>query len=240
MSENTDTLENPDVDPNAEVTDPDQLEPEGENTPELASNGRPFATNGEGKNLGYPIDTSVKDMDPAEQAAYWKVQSRTWENRAKKKPDAESNDEAEQLRARIAELEGARLTDEQQAAQAAIDEAVAAARAETEEHWKGLLNREQLSSYARPYLKTDARVNQWLTDINQTGFLGDEGFVDAEKVTAHFTAIYGELGGEPEQPTGPKPIEYRAAGQGVPGAKPKKDYKALASEQLAKRFPQTP
>ena len=239
MSDLIDTPETTDINPDPQGTEPDVENSGGDTTPDLASNGQPFAVSSDGKKLGYPVDTSVKDMDPAEQAAYWKVQSRTWENRAKKKPDANSNDdEAEQLRARIAELEGAQLSEEQAAAQAAIEQAVAEARAETEAHYKGLLNREQLSSYARPYLKTDERVDKWLNDINQNGFLKDDGFVDATKVTEHFTAIYGELKDETTQPPERKPAEYRNGGQGQQGAKPKKDYKALASEQIAKRFPQ--
>lgn len=201
---------------------------------ELASNGLPFALNGEGKSLGYPVNTSVKDMDPVEQAAYWKVQSRTWESRAKKKPELESNDEVERLQAEIEQLRDSQLSEEQRTAQAAIEEAVEAARAETAAHYKGLLNQEQLTGYARHYLKTDEKVAEWLPTINKDFFLGEDGNVDVEKVQSHFS-VFGTS--EQQQDPAPRTPEWVNAGQGRPGAKPKPSPTAEAAAALAKRFP---
>lgn len=67
--------------------------------------------------LGFPANTPWRDMTAEEQSAYWRHQSQGWEQRAK------SRDDYDAVKADRDRLAAANLTDEQRAAQEAIEEA---------------------------------------------------------------------------------------------------------------------
>lgn len=72
---------------------------------------------GGGSDLGFPANTPWRDMTAEQQSAYWRHQSQGWEQRAKGRDDYDT------IKAERDRLAAANLTDEQRAAQEAIDEA---------------------------------------------------------------------------------------------------------------------
>lgn len=153
------------------------------------------AVDNDGNKLGFPANTRRADMTIEEQAAYWKYQSRKHEKAAK-----QESPEVAELRAKIAELEQAQLSEEQKATQKSFDEAVAAARAEaiaeTEAAFKPQMQQLQFEGFAHTALKghqdSDAKVKNFVEFVDMKKFVGDDGLIDGARVQAALTAMYGE------------------------------------------------
>ncbi|WP_329405411.1 hypothetical protein OG563_26475 [Nocardia vinacea] len=168
---------------------------------------------------GYPDSTPLAEMDIAEQAAYWKHQSRKHEARARANTGALSAEDAQALRDQVTQLQAAALTDEQRAQAAEVATAVEAARTAEREALLPMLHDAQLRGYASTVIKGD-RLEGFVSTVNVAKFLNDAGQVDGEKVVAHVTAQYGAPG-ETETPAGTPPsppATYPDLGQGKTGA----------------------
>lgn len=129
---------------------------------------------GGGSDKGFPADTPVAEMTDAQQAAYWKHQSRKHENTAKARGDYD------ELRARAAkadELEAAARTEAEKAVAAARKEA----EAETRKALAPGLVRAEFRAAAKGVLSDEQR-DALLEDLDLSKYLTDKGEVDEAKV----------------------------------------------------------
>jgi hypothetical protein len=154
---------------------------------------------GGGSDKGFPADTPVAEMTDAQQAAYWKHQSRKHENTAKARADYDA------LKARAAkadELEAATATETDKAIKAARDEAAA----ETLRAAAPRLVRAEFRAAAKGVLSDEQR-DALLEDLDLTKYLTDKGEVDEDKVARKVTAFApagnnGGSGGRPDMGQG--------------------------------------
>jgi hypothetical protein len=86
-------------------------------TPTPGQPATPGAPEPQPTDLGFPANTPWRDMTAEQQSAYWRHQSQGWEQRAKGRDDYDA------IKADRDRLAAANLTDEQRAAQEAIEEA---------------------------------------------------------------------------------------------------------------------
>jgi hypothetical protein len=123
---------------------------------------------------GFPADTPVAEMTDAQQAAYWKHQSRKHENTAKARGDYDT------LKAKAAkadELEAANATEQEKAVTAARKEA----EAETRKALAPGLVRAEFRAAAKGVLSDEQR-DALLEDLDLSKYLTDKGEVDEAKV----------------------------------------------------------
>lgn len=140
---------------------------------------------------GFPANTPVAEMEPAQQAAYWKHQSRKHEGRASAFNGGLTAAEAQALQDRIAAFEQEKLTDQERAVATAAEQARADARAEAEKELLPKLQEMQVRTYAASILSKD-QLAAWVPTVNLQAFVGESGDVDEEKVMGTLTAIFGE------------------------------------------------
>lgn len=167
---------------------------------------------GGGSDKGFPADTPVAEMTDAQQAAYWKHQSRKHENTAKARGDYDA------LKARAAkadELEAATATETDKAIKAARDEAAAETLLATAPR----LVRAEFRAAAKGVLSDEQR-DALLEDLDLTKYLTDKGEVDEDKVARKVKAFApagnnGGSGGRPDMGQGRRP--GGAAGRGAAG-----------------------
>jgi hypothetical protein len=144
-----------------------------------------------GSSDGFPANTPVAEMEPAQQAAYWKHQSRKHEGRASAFNGGLTAAEAQALQERIAAFEQEKLTDQERAVATAAEQARADARAEAERELLPKLQEMQVRTYAATILSKD-QLQAWVPTVNLQAFVGEAGEVDEEKVMGTLTAIFGE------------------------------------------------
>lgn len=132
---------------------------------------------------GFPENTPLAEMNPEQQAAYWKQQARKHESTVKefgkRYGDYESlKERASQYDALLATTQ----TDQERAVTQARKEAAEAARAEAQREFGGQLVAARLQSALAGRL-ADEQIESLLEGVDPTRFLTDAGSVDAEKVT---------------------------------------------------------
>lgn len=176
---------------------------------------------------GFPKDTPVAEMTVKEQAAYWKYQSRKNESRAKSAP---SQEEYDNMKARLQELEEKNLSDEERASQEALEQARQEGEAEARKHYLPILQNAQLQGYASTVVSGE-RLTAWLSQANVSTFLDEDENVDGEKVVNTLEALFGQKE-EKQKESGTK---YKDFGQGR-GKAPSSDKKAAGLAEALKRF----
>lgn len=146
------------------------------------------ATDGQGNDLGYPKDTPVAEMTVAQQAAYWKHNSRRHEGRFK---DIVGDKTPEQIKADLAEL--AELKKQQLTpAEQALTEQFEKGKAE------GISAERKAAATAifRGALEANGITGDDLTELSSTfnvdAFIGDNG-VDTTKI-ANFAKRFAPAG----------------------------------------------
>lgn len=139
---------------------------------------RSNATDGQGNDLGYPKDTPVAEMNVAQQAAYWKHNSRRHEGRFK---DIVGDKTPEQIKADLAEfaeLKKQQLTPAEQALTDQYEKGKA----------EGISTERKAAATAifRGALEANGITGDDLTELASTfnvgAFIGDNG-VDTTKIT---------------------------------------------------------
>ncbi|WNM66305.1 scaffolding protein [Gordonia phage Culver] len=194
------------------------------------SNGKPWAVDGEGNSLGYPAETPIAEMSIEEQMNYWKRQSRKKEDQLKK---AKSPDEVEKLEQELQALKSKTQTADEKA----LEEALAAARAEGEQAARDFylpaLHETQLRGYAHVYIKDEKALNTWIEGIAIKNFVDTETqMVDGKKVSTYLEAIYGA----PAPANGQPQPQFANVGQFQNRNKPRVDHAKQGAEIAARRF----
>lgn len=139
---------------------------------------------------GFPANTPVAEMEPEQQAAYWKTHARRHEDTVKSLKGGLSAAEAQELRDKLSAFEQDKLTEQEKAVASAAEQARADARAEAEAELRPKLQEMQVRTYAAGVLTKD-QLAAWLPTTNLSYFVGDTGDVDEEKVMGALTAMFG-------------------------------------------------
>lgn len=159
---------------------------------------------------GFPENTPIKDMTDAEQAAYWKHQSRKHENQWKN-----LSTQNEELREKAAKW------DEQvEASKSEAEKAVEQARAEGREaalaEMGARLARTELSTALKLRGLPEEMVDAVVSPLNLTEFLTNDREVDAGKVSAYAEQFGTQVSSVPRQPaTGQGTTTPAKRGRGV-------------------------
>lgn len=142
------------------------------------SEGGSNATDGNGKDLGYPKDTPVAEMSDKQQAAYWRHNARKHETRYKDLTGDRSSDDVKKDLADLAEYRKSQMTPAEQALTAARDEGKA----------EGIKNerRNTATTVFRGALEAGGleadEVTELVTNFSVDAYIGDDG-VDTTKIT---------------------------------------------------------
>lgn len=148
---------------------------------------------GQGGNtdMGFPADTPVAQMNDAQKAAYYKHQNRQTDDKLKAF-NGFTPDDVNSMWTRLQELDNERLSDGERVVREAADQAAADARAAVEAELRPKLLASQLRAVASPTFQGDeAKLSAWLDGVDPAKFVGENGDIDAAKVTNHLTAIVG-------------------------------------------------
>jgi hypothetical protein len=134
---------------------------------------------------GYPLATPVSDMSAAQQAAYWKAQSRKHEERAKERGDYDDvKTKADQYDALLKSTQ----TDQERAVETAKKEAEEQARAD--ERAKNLPRLVDAEIRIAAAGRIDAeRLKAAIEPLDRSKFLTDKGEIDEEKVTSFVATL---------------------------------------------------
>jgi hypothetical protein len=125
---------------------------------------------------GYPAGVPVGEMEPEQQAAYWRERAQKWQSRA------EGNKVAAD---RLEQLERERMTDEEKARTEAFEGGRAAERT-------ALTERLVAAEFKAAAALAGRDVNEvagLLEDLNVSRFLTADGEVDTERITARVSAL---------------------------------------------------
>lgn len=158
---------------------------------------------------GYPDNTPVAEMTTAQQAAYWKAQSRKHEDRAKARADY---DDLKTKAAELDKLKQSQMSEQEKAVEAAKTDARKAALVEV----GAKLVDAEIRAVSAGRLSDDQRT-VLLDGLDRTRFLTAEGDVDTDKVKTFVDGIAPARGdgkgGFPDLGQG------RRSGGGKPSAK---------------------
>ena len=132
---------------------------------------------------GYPANTPVADMTDAQQAAYWKAQSRRHEDAAKSRKDYDT------IKAENEKLKAATLTESEKAIEAARNEGKTAGAQEASAKLLARIVTAEIKA-AFKGARTDEQIAPLLAAINPTYFLAENGEdIDADKVTNYVAGL---------------------------------------------------
>lgn len=157
------------------------------------------STNNESTNSkGFPENTAVADMDAAEQAAYWKYQSRKHEDAAKL------------TRAEVEKLKQAQMTDGEKAIAEARNQGAAEARSKMAESNVNVFITARVSD------KNVADVIK--KSINHKAFVAEDGSIDDDALSTYLSAFGAASNGgnqrDPHQGAKPKQAAQTGAALG--------------------------
>jgi hypothetical protein len=132
---------------------------------------------------GFPAGTPVNEMTVDQQAAYWKHQSRNWENKAK------SHNDYDQVKTELEQLRTAQMSD--------ADKAIADARAEAEKAGRAAAQRELGSKIVDAHVQaavtaeriTKDQAETILEGLDRTKYLTETGDVDTDKLAAYLAVV---------------------------------------------------
>lgn len=131
---------------------------------------------------GFPDKTPVKDMSDAQQAAYWRHQSRKHEDRVKSMGDYDT------LKAERDDLKAKHQTADEKALEAAKKEALEAGAASERAKIAPRLVAAEFKSANAGRIPAD-RLSAILDGLDPTKFLTSDGEVDADKVQQYVDGI---------------------------------------------------
>lgn len=173
---------------------------------------------------GFPENTAVADMDAAQQAAYWKFQSRKHESRnaALGNLTTEQLTELRTKAQRADELELTLGTDTERAVASAKQQALAEAQAQ----YQPMLVKAHFLAAAAGRVDAD-KLATILEPLDLSKFLAADGTPDTAKVAAYVDGIAPAKGTEPITPKGPTSL-----GSGRRGGTPTAGVSAAAGRDL--------
>lgn len=171
----------------------------------------------------FPANTAVKDMEPAEQTAYWKHQARKHEDRNKAYGDV-TPEALTKLQADAAAHQAAldaKKPDDVKAIEKAREEGRAEARRESAPRLVGA----EIKAVAAGRIDAGA-LGTLIENLNHANFLTDKGEVSTDKVTALINSI---------APAGDGKQKFPNLGQG-PRDQSKVSKKDAGKAEAARRF----
>lgn len=185
----------------------DTVPPAGQQTaPPANSNtggGGSNATDAQGRDLGYPADTPVAEMNDKQQAAYWKHQSRGHENRYVNLLGGRKADEVKADLDAYATIQREQMTPADQALAARFDEGKAEGR-------KAALSDAALAIFRGALTGVpEADLEEFEGNFNAGRYITDNG-IDAAKITAFAKRLTGA-----PPATGTQPPRTRNFGAGT-------------------------
>ena len=186
--------------------------------------------------FGYPDGVPVAKMAVEHQVAYWRRHARKHEDANK---NAVSPEEAETLRARVAELENERLTADERATNDAIAQARDEGRQAATAELLPVIQDAQIRGYASTVIE-GPRLDAWVSKANVSHFLAEDGSVDGPAVVEYLTALFGAPAAPEENKGNSSRPQYQNYGQGAPlngGSRAPHSDAGLA--EAAKRFPKS-
>lgn len=166
----------------------------GTDTAQTGTQGQQQGQQDQTQDLGFPADTPLIEMTPAQQAAYYKHQNRRAEQRASAYHQAVGGKTPEQVAADLAELDRVKrdqMTEQQRAVEDAKREAAEETRRDL-----GLKSARTVMDLALSHVEATER-SELLDTLDLTKVLTDSGEVDTDKVRrlAERIAPAGKAGG---------------------------------------------
>lgn len=146
---------------------------------------------GKDADKGFPENTAVADMQPAEQAAYWKFQSRKHQQRAESRADY---DELKAKADRLVALEQASESEHEKALREAREAAKAEGRTEAQAEANRTVVTALMDGALRGRGKTDEQVESLLKHFNPESFVVD-GQPDTKAILSLADSIAGPVTG---------------------------------------------
>lgn len=140
---------------------------------------------------GFPAETPLAEMTDAQQAAYWKHHARKHEGTVKAYGGKTPQQIAE-METQLAELQSMQLTAEEKAIADAVSQAQASTRAEVEQEWQGKYRTARLEAVAGTVLTDKDQLKSFMSIVDTSKFVGEDGDIDTDAVMGHLTAIYGQ------------------------------------------------
>ena len=158
---------------------------------------------------GFPEGTPIAEMTDAQQAAYWKHQSRKHEQSAKDRSDYDA------MKAKAAEYDKyveSQKTEQERAVEAARAEGAATARAQANTDMAAAMFRLALTPRLSPQDNKE-KFDLAVRGFNPAGFIGEDGAIDTDAI-----GQYAQSFGAPEVRRGDVGQGNRGAGN--PSGKP--------------------
>lgn len=177
---------------------------------------------GDAGSNGYPADTPIAEMTPAEQAAYWKAQSRKHESRVKALGTPEEIRAWKDASAELDKLRKANMGDQERA----VAEAREQAAADTARKFAGQLVAAEFRAATAGRVQAE-ELTDVLDSLDLTKFLTEDGSVNVEKVNQLAARITGEGDGGARRGA---PAAFPYIGQ---GRRPTSSPNGLAAGQAA-------
>jgi hypothetical protein len=140
---------------------------------------------GSDKDLGFPKDTPLVEMDDKQQIAYWKHHARKHEGTANARADYDQQKaDAEKWR----QAEEANKKPDQKLLDDAVREAADKARREEQAKLAPRLVKAEFKSAAAGKLSKEL-LDAFLEDVNHSVYLKDDGEIDADKIQRRVEAL---------------------------------------------------
>lgn len=190
----------------------------------------PSGTGGAGddksKEPDYPRDKPLAEMTDAQQAAYWKAQSRKHEGTAKRRGDY---DDVKKRADQYDALANASKTEQERAVEAARAEERDKATKEANLKAAPRLVYAEFRAQAAGKL-TEEQVKELTEDLDMTKYLGDDGDVDTDRVARKVNAFAPKSDGKGGNSRGPD------MGMGNRGGSAQLTAREQGKAEAAKRF----
>ncbi|MEU2013101.1 phasin family protein [Nocardia sp. NPDC019302] len=140
---------------------------------------------------GFPAETPVAEMTQEQQTAYWKFHARKHES-AVKAYGGKTPQQIAELETQLSTLQAERMSAEERAIAEAVSQAQAATRAEVEQEWQGRYQTARLQAVAGTVLTDKDQLKSFMSIVDTSKFVGEDGDIDDDAVMGHLTAIYGQ------------------------------------------------
>lgn len=140
---------------------------------------------------GFPVETPVAEMTQEQQTAYWKHHARKHEG-AVKAYGGKTPQQIADLENQLATLQTERMSAEEKAIADAVSKAQESTRAEVEQEWQSKYHTARLEAVAGTVLTDKDQLKSFMSIVDTSKFVGEDGDIDTEAVMGHLTAIYGQ------------------------------------------------
>ncbi|MGV9540920.1 hypothetical protein ACWDSF_06305 [Nocardia beijingensis] len=139
----------------------------------------------------YPAETPLAEMAPEQQAAYWKFHARKRED-AVRAFGGKTPQQIAELETQLNALKAERMSAEEKAIADAVSQAQEATRAEVEQEWQSKYRTARLQAVAGTVLTDKDQLKSFMSIVDTSKFVGEDGDIDDDAVMGHLTAIYGQ------------------------------------------------